>query len=65
MMRIEHRRNSYVNGCHILGMDGELKTRIVECLHDALEADDHAETRYHIRQALQLIDTNGTETTTE
>lgn len=41
-------------------MDGELKARIVNCLHDALEAEDSAEMRYHVRQALQLIDTDDT-----
>lgn len=43
-------------------MDSELKTRIADCLTDALEADDPAEIRYHVRQALQLLHTNNTET---
>lgn len=40
-------------------MDNELKRRIVECLNEALEADNHIEAKYHIRQALQLISTDG------
>lgn len=44
------------------GMDSELKRRITECLNEALEADDPDEMWYHIRQALQLLNT---ETTTQ
>ncbi len=40
-------------------MDNKLRRRITECLNEALEADDQTETKYHIRQALQLIHTDG------
>lgn len=43
-------------------MDRELKARIINSLNEALEADDLDDAQYHIRQALQLIDTETTRT---
>lgn len=42
-------------------MDEELKTRLIECLNEALEADSYEQTKYHIRQALQLVAIEETE----
>ena len=39
-------------------MDSDLRDRIAECLHNALDADDPSDMAYHIRQALQLLDTS-------